>query len=157
LQHLEVLRNGLHAHGVRGGEVADSGVTVGQPRHHVAPGRVGQGGEDPRELVGHLAPFFNHLVEEDLRQPAICLSAIWVTTVTVCASPAARALSWCTMGPMGVNATFRAVCPGVWRGSAGAVGHRATRLLLAAFAMAASTLLTGCQAPDAESSPQTPA
>jgi hypothetical protein len=31
-------------------------VGLGEAGHHVAAGRVGEGGEDPGELVGHGAP-----------------------------------------------------------------------------------------------------
>ena len=51
LQHLEVLGDGLDGHVVRCGELADRGVTDRQPSDQVAAGGVGQGGEDPGQLV----------------------------------------------------------------------------------------------------------
>ena len=52
---------GVHARG----QVGQRGVSRGEPPHDVAPGRVGERREDPRQLLLllHAASSFNQLVE----------------------------------------------------------------------------------------------
>ena len=66
LEHPDVLGHGLDRHLVRLGELVHRGVASGEPGDDVAPGRIGQGGEDPGEpVVGHvIASLFNRLVEQ---------------------------------------------------------------------------------------------
>src|SRR4051812_16800559 len=64
LEHAQVLVDGLQRHPVRLGELAHGRVAVRQPGHHVAPGRVREGGEDLGQRVcghrarGHRTPSF---------------------------------------------------------------------------------------------------
>jgi hypothetical protein len=61
LEHLQVLVDGLQRHPrpVRLGQLADGRVTLREPAHHVAPGRVREGGEDPGQRVrGHRPSLF---------------------------------------------------------------------------------------------------
>jgi hypothetical protein len=51
LQHLEVLVDRLQRHLVGLGELVHGRVTRREPGHHVAPGRIGQRREDPRQRV----------------------------------------------------------------------------------------------------------
>jgi len=56
LEHLQVLVDGLQRHPrpVRLGQLADGGVPLREPGHHVAPGRIREGGEDPGQRIrGH--------------------------------------------------------------------------------------------------------
>ena len=61
LQHLQVLGDRLHAHLVGLGELADRGVPDREPGHDVAPGRVGQGCEEPGQLLCHAPSSTNRL------------------------------------------------------------------------------------------------
>jgi hypothetical protein len=59
LEHLQVLVDGLQRHPVRLGQLAHGRVAFGEPGHHVAPGRIREGGEDLRQRVhGHRFPQF---------------------------------------------------------------------------------------------------
>jgi hypothetical protein len=56
LEHFEVLVDGLQRHPrpVRLGQLAAGRVPLREPAHHVAPGRIREGGEDPGQRVrGH--------------------------------------------------------------------------------------------------------
>ena len=59
LEHPQVLGDGLDAHVVGLGELADRGIGDRQPGDDVAAGGVGQGREDPGERIGgHRASSF---------------------------------------------------------------------------------------------------
>jgi hypothetical protein len=45
LEHPDVLRHGLQAHGIRGRELFDRRLALAQPGHDVAPGAIGERGE----------------------------------------------------------------------------------------------------------------
>jgi hypothetical protein len=51
LEHLEVLRDGLHGHVVGLGQLAHGGVAGGEPSDDVAPGGIGQRREHPGERI----------------------------------------------------------------------------------------------------------
>jgi serine/threonine-protein kinase RsbW len=71
LEDPQVLVDGLQRHLVRLGQLAHSRVALREPGHHVAPGRIREGGEDPGQRVrGHLLSF-NSMVERtvDRRSP----------------------------------------------------------------------------------------
>src|SRR5689334_7018191 len=74
LEHPQVLVDGLQRHPVRLGQLAHGRVALGEPGHHVAPGRIREGGEGAGQHVrGHRAPSFNSMVKKtvDHRSP-IC-------------------------------------------------------------------------------------
>jgi len=67
LEDLQVLVDGLQRHPVRLGQLAHGRVGLGEPGHHVAPGRIREGGEDLRQYVrGHRSPRFNSMVERSV-------------------------------------------------------------------------------------------
>src|SRR5580693_9457535 len=63
LEHPQVLVDSLQRHPVRLGQLAHGRVAVGEPGHHIAPGRVREGGEDLRQRArGHRLSSFNSMV-----------------------------------------------------------------------------------------------
>src|ERR1700730_1019567 len=64
LEHPQVLVDGLPRHPVPPGQVAHRRGALREPGHHVAPGRIREGGEDPgQHFRGHRTPSFNPMVE----------------------------------------------------------------------------------------------
>src|SRR6266566_1865935 len=64
LEHPQVLVDGLQRHPVRLGQLAHGRVALREPAHHVAPGRIREGGEDPGQRVrGHRPSSLNSMVE----------------------------------------------------------------------------------------------
>src|SRR5262245_5285401 len=50
-EHLDVLGHRLHRHVVGIGQLPHGGISHGETRHHVAPRRISESGEDPGQLV----------------------------------------------------------------------------------------------------------
>jgi hypothetical protein len=64
-EHLDVLGDRLDGDVVGLGQLTDGGVAHGEAGHHVAPRRIGEGGEDSGQLVVGHGIFLNCSVEDE--------------------------------------------------------------------------------------------